>query len=207
MLDVKAAPTSTGMTFESSTTAARAVAGMCGDQQYSMGSFSSASSGGITTPETCGAYIQDFNRNAKIPAAYMSYSKSADKCMWYRECGCLASSSTCPGGDVWVSVALNDIFVTPTNVIATTDPLAAKSAVVVPNTAVPTPAAPAKGECDTSSTNLMQTFQSQCEMSQNVTFARLVAGIVLAAVLFVVGGIFGYAYWLDREEILKVTTG
>ncbi len=149
MLDVRAAPTSTGMTFESSTTAARAVAGMCGDQQYSMGSLSSASSAGVTTPETCGAYVQDFNKNARSTAVYMSYSKSADKCMWFRECGCLASSSICPGGDVWVSVALSDIFVTPTNVIATTDALAPKSAAVVPNTAVPTPAAPSQGESAT----------------------------------------------------------
>ncbi len=104
-----------------------------------------------------------------------------------------------------MSVALSDVFVTPTNVIETADPVAARSATVVPNTSIPTPAADAKGECDTTSTNLMQTFQSQCAMSQTVAFARLVAGIVLGAVLLVVGGIFGYAYWLDRDEIIKLS--
>ncbi len=107
---------------------------------------------------------------------------------------------------MWVSVSLSDVFVTPNDVIQTAAPIAAKSATVVPNSAAPTPSAPSKGECDTTSTNLMQTFQSQCAMSQSVTFARMVAGIVLAAVLLVVGGIFGYAYWLDREDIIKVST-
>ena len=206
MLDVKQVENTSPVKFESSNTANRAVSGMCGQQQYSKGTLSTASSAGITTPETCAAYIQDLNKNLKNPAVYMSYSRSEDKCMWFADCSCLASSSTCPGGDQWVSVSLSDVFVTPQNVIQVTAPEAAKSALVTPDPSAPTQAPTNKGECDTSSTNLMQTFQSQCAMSQNVTFARMVAAIVLGAVLVVVGGLFGYAYWLDREEVMKLTS-
>ena len=206
MLEVKEGPGATGMGFESPMTASRAVSGVCGDKQYSMGTLSSASAAGVTTPETCAAYVVDFNKNSKSPAAYISYSKSADKCVWFRECGCLASSSTCSGGDIWISVSLSDVFVTPVDVIQTAPPVAAKPATVVPDTSAPAPAVQNKGECDPTATNLMQTFQSQCAMSQSVTFARMVAGIVIAAVILVVGGIFGYAYWLDRDDMMKVSS-
>jgi hypothetical protein len=189
--------------FDSPTTAKRAVPGMCGSAENSIATMSSASDSGITSVETCAAYAKDLNNEKpSFKAVYISYTKQGNKCGWFTDCGCLAASSTCSGGDQWMSVSIRDVFTEPGPVIFTVEQSTAARSAQIPSNAT-TAASPAGSdsiECDESSTDLMKTFQTQCAMTQSITFTRMVAGIIVAIVFVVVGGIFGFAYWLDGKE-------
>jgi hypothetical protein len=190
----------TGM-FDSATTAKRAVPGMCGSGENSIATMGSASDAGITSVETCAAYARDLNENgAKFKAAYISYTKSGNKCAWFSECGCLAASSTCSGGDLWVSVSIRDVFVDPGPSIMTVQQTVSPKSAQIPSNAAEGTTTGDRAQCDETSTDLMKTFQTQCQMTQSITFTRMVAGIILGIVLVVVGIIFGFAYWLDGKE-------
>jgi len=189
--------------FDSAQTQKRAVSGMCGSSENSIASMSGASQSGISSAETCAAYAKDLNNSGvRFKAAYISYTKSGDKCAWFTDCGCLASSSTCPGGDQWVSVSVNDVFVdAPVAIVTVEQPSPPNSAQLSSNATAGTFDT---AQCDESSTDLMKTFQTQCAMTQNITLARMVAGIIIAIVLVIVGGVYGVAFWLDGEEQKKL---
>jgi hypothetical protein len=139
---------------------------------------------------------------------YVSFNKETSDCMWFKDCQCLASSSTCLGGDLWRSIAIADLLVAvPNTVLQTTSAPISKSALMNNETPKPTSSHSQNTEaeshdCDTTYSNsLMQSFQTKCEMQQSVWTTRLIAGIVLATVVLFVAGSFGIAFWYDKQEL------
>jgi hypothetical protein len=129
--------------------------------------------------------------------------------MWFANCQCLVTSSTCLGGNKWNSVAIEDIMVASPAVVQTDVADPAGSA-LIKNTDTQTTVAPVamasapiEPECDTSSSDLMQYFQSKCTMSQNMWLTRLVALAIVGGVFLIVISSFGVAYYFDKEEAAK----
>lgn len=183
--------------------AVRSVTGMCSGVQDSLGSIVSSASAGITTLTECAQYGQDSSN-----AVYVSFNSAGGVCAWFADCQCLASSSTCLGGDQWTSIAVADAFL-PAKGPDGTIQLVSQS--VSPESALVTTAAPgsieavASGssyeyECDDSSSDLMQSFQSKCQMDETMSFSRLVAGGALLVVMGVIAVIFGVAYAFDIQD-------
>jgi hypothetical protein len=181
----------------------RSVSGMCSAAQDAVGVLKDANSAGISTLSQCAQFGKDRNSGA----VYVSFSASLGSCMWFKDCQCLASSSTCLGGDQWRSVAIGDLVVsTSSAVIQTTSSPISKSA-IVSNNGKPVNAAQSTSsnsdlDCDTTNSNsLMQSFQTKCEMTQSVWTTRLVAGSTLAVVVLLIAGIFGAAFYFDKQEL------
>jgi hypothetical protein len=178
------------------------VTGMCSRADDGFGRLSPASSSGITELDQCAQYAKE-----NAPAAeYISFSSVQNACIWFTACPCIASGSTCLGGSDWLSIAVSDVIKTSTAVVQTGPPPGALSAIVKQSsessstTASPTDDA----ECDTSSSDLMQYFQSKCAMSDNMWISRIIALSMAVLVLLIFGAGFSVAFWLDREELAKL---
>ena len=182
----------------------RSVMGMCSAAQDALGVLKEAVSAGISTLPQCAQFGKD---KVGAEGVYVSFSKDESTCMWFRDCRCLASSSTCLGGDRWRSVAIQDVIqAAPEMVIQTTSPPSANSALLnEASTVKPIRQAAESSEeldCDTTNSNsLMQSFQTRCQMTQSIWTTRLVAGSTLAFVILVVAGIFGLAFYYDKQEL------
>ena len=186
-----------------SATKDRSVSGMCSAAQDSLGLVKESLSAGISTLAHCAQFGKD---KVGAEGVYVSFSASQETCMWFKDCQCLASSSTCLGGDQWRSVAIQDIIQSsPSTVIQTTSAPISKSAIVndPPTTKKPgTQSSESQLDCDTSSSSgLMQSFQTKCQMNQSVWTSRLIAGSTLAGVVLLVAGIFGLAFYFDKQEL------
>ena len=205
------APVTTSGGSSSSGSIERSVPGLCSAAQDSLGELKSAASSGISTLAQCGQFARD---KGGSEAVYVSFNQVESDCMWFKDCQCLASSATCLGGDQWRSVAIADLLVAvPNTVIQTTSAPISKSALLsngpskMPSSNVESGQADSQ-DCDTTYSNsLMQSFQTKCEMAQNVWTTRLIAGIVLATVVFFVAGSFGVAYWFDQQELQAALAG
>lgn len=183
----------------------RSVSGLCSAAQDSVGVLISAAVAGITTLTQCAQYGR---YSSPTGATYVSFSRTEDKCMWFADCTCLASSSTCLGGDTWASVAISDVIQSTSSAKIQTTPQTSSgnSAMVSGTTGKSTLSDPGsdltdESYCDTSATDLMQHFQSACALSENMWFTRLVAGVVIACTLLVVLTAYGIAYKLDQDEV------
>jgi hypothetical protein len=181
------------------TLADRSVSGLCSAAQDSLGQLTEAKSSGISTLAQCAQFARD---KAGSAAVFVSFDQSS--CMWFADCRCLVTSSVCLGGDQWRSVAISDVISSTSspNVIQTKDAPVSKSALVTDGPTVAPATAEQEAECDsTYSSNLMRTFQSKCEMTQNVWTTRIIAGGTLLGVVLLIAGAFGLAYWFDRQEL------
>ena len=193
----------------STSSTSRSVTGMCSMIQDSIGSVSSAASSGIKSLTECAQFAKD---SSGTKAVYASFSSSVDTCAWFADCQCLASSSTCLGGDSWNSIAVADAFTAvPSDTIQMVPQTnSAESAVVVTDSSVTTTPSsstlapqtefPDEYECDYTSSNLMQSFQSKCEMNETMSFTRLIAALTLLGVLLFVGSCFGLAYYFELQD-------
>jgi hypothetical protein len=180
----------------------RSVSGRCSDSQDAVGSLYSASASGITSLAQCAQHATDISHEAN----YVSFSSIDSECMWFVDCACLASSSTCLGGDTWTSIAISDtIKQVGLETVEKEKPLLPQPRVSVSAestaSSISTVDTGSDITCDTSSSDLMQHFQSACNMSQNIWYTRLVAGIVVLGILAVVGVAQGVAYKLDQDEL------
>jgi hypothetical protein len=183
----------------------RSVTGMCSAAQDSIGVLKDAASTGISTLAHCA----QFGKDRSGDAIFVSFSGVLSTCMWFKDCQCLVSSSTCLGGDQWSSVAITDILggssAISAAVVQTTAAPVAKSAVVVGSKESSTPPAGWSPDCDTVYSNsLMRSFQTKCQMVQSVWATRIIAGSVLAGVILLVGGVFGLAYFFDQQELKEL---
>lgn len=180
----------------------RSVNGLCSASQDAIGILSSCVSSGITTLTQCAQYGKDSSSSA---ANYVSFSASEDKCMWFTDCACLASSSTCLGGNSWNSVAISDVIAAVASpAIQTTAQTSSTRSSLVTETSPTTTTTndltdPAY--CDESTNDLMQHFQSACALSQNIWYTRKMAGFVIAGILAVVIAAYAVAYKLDQDEL------
>lgn len=183
-------------------TAAKGVMGMCSASQDSLGILKSASASGISDITHCAQYAHD----TAPSAVYVSFSASADTCMWFADCQCLASSSTCLGGDQWTSIAISDLIQPIPAAVPTVSGPATKGALVSANFSAGSVVTTVSDEdaCDYSSSSLMQSFQSKCQMNQTMTFLRIVAGGVVLVVLLLVTASFGFAHYLDNLELAAI---
>lgn len=177
----------------------RSVSGLCSDSQDAHGSLSTASASGITSLAQCAQYATDIAPEIN----YVSFSSIDSECRWFADCACLASSSTCLGGDTWTSIAVSDIIkpVSSPSKVQTVPQISARASVGSTASSISTVDTGSDITCDTSSSDLMQHFQSACNMSQNIWYTRLVAGIVVLGILAVVGIAQGVAYKLDQDEL------
>ena len=179
------------------------VQGMCSMAQDSISQLIPASSSGISTISQCAQYAKESTENA----VYVTFSASEDTCMWFTECQCIVTGSTCLGGTAYASAAIIDIIQTSPNVIQTTAAPDSNSAIVVASsetTNTTTQSLSTDPECDTTSSDLMQYFQSKCEMNQNMWASRLVSlGMVVVVLSIFVTG-FCIAFWFDKRERNKV---
>jgi hypothetical protein len=201
MSRARAAPT--GNVGASASTSDRSVTGMCSAEQDSIGSLKEAGSTGISTLAQCAQYAKD----RSVPANFVSFSSSLSTCMWFRDCQCLVSSSTCLGGDQWSSVAIADILVgsVSTSAVVKTKAAPISQSAVVTASKGASSSTSSSGEpedCDTVYSNsLMQSFQTRCQMAQTVWTTRVIAGSTLISVILLVGSMFGLAYFFDRQEL------
>ena len=186
----------------------RSVVGMCSAAQDALGVLRDAVSAGISTLSQCAQFGKD---KVGAEGVYVSFSSNSETCMWFKDCHCLASSSTCLGGDEWRSVAIADVIrAPPVAAIRTTSPPNAHSAIIRdPTTPKPTRQEAESSEetldCDTTTSNsLMQSFQSRCQMTQSIWTTRLVAGSTLAVVVLLVAGMFGLAFYFDKQELANL---
>ena len=189
-------------------TSDRSVTGMCSAAQDSIGSVREAVSAGISTLAQCAQYGKDRSDTAN----FVSFSASLSTCMWFKDCHCLVSSSTCLGGDQWSSVAIIDIVTGSSSsdaVVETTAAPIAKSAVISGPQGSDTQSSSSGNspDCDTVySSSLMQSFQTKCQMDQTVWTTRLIAGSTLVGVILVVASVFGLAYFFDQQELKGLMT-
>ena len=186
----------------------RSVSGMCSGGQDSLGVMSAASVSGITSLSECAQYGKDMTMTSKFVASYVSFSTSENKCMWFADCACLASSSTCLGGDAWTSIAISDVFTKVAAKITTSQQSAPAVTAVLSGASLSAHDERRSSgdvrECDMSSSDLMQHFQSQCAMSESIGFIRMVASLVVVGVLIIIGVVFGFAHWMDKIEMEKL---
>ena len=203
MSKARAAP---GVLGVQSSQADRSVTGMCSAAQDSIGVLREAGSSGISTVPQCAQYGKD--RTSSL-AIFVSFSASLDTCMWFTDCQCLVSSSTCLGGDQWKSVAISDVVGTSStsssSVVETTAAPIATSAIIWNSQDPHSQSAAPSGDfidCDTANSNsLMQSFQTKCQMTQTVWATRMIAGGTLIGIILLVGGVFGLAYYFDKQEL------
>ena len=181
----------------------RSVTGMCSGQQDALGSISPAGASGVSTLTECAQVGKD---SAGTAAVYVSFN--GDICLWFANCQCLASSSTCLGGDQWSSIAIADAFtqaVAPVTPAVVPQAVSAESAVFDGSVATDVSdqidtTETYVYECDDSSSDLMKDFQTKCQMDETMTFTRIVAAVTIVGVLAVVASIFGIAYWFDLQD-------
>ena len=180
----------------------RSVKGMCSSAQDSLGRLVPASQSGISTLMQCAQYGKEHSGKA----VFVTFSRSENSCMWFSDCECLVTSSACLGGDQWASIAIEDTIQNKASSVQTTDAPKANSAVIKESATTAarqpqTAAAESTAECDKTSTDLMQFFQSKCEMSHNIWVSRLTAIAILGVFLVILGSSFGVAYHLDNQEL------
>ena len=187
----------------------RSVKGMCSSAQDSLGRLVPASTSGISTLVQCAQYGKEHSDKA----VFVTFSRQDNSCMWFSDCECLVTSSACLGGDQWSSIAIEDTIVVSKGSVQTTDAPSANSAVIKQGSTTPAPiaattahvaSAEATAECDNTSTDLMQFFQSKCEMSNNMWMSRLTALAILGVFLVVLGSSFGVAYYFDNQELAAI---
>lgn len=181
----------------------RSVAGMCSAAQDALGRVASASASGISTLGHCAQFAKD----KSALAVYVSFNKDTDECMWFSGCQCLASSSTCLGGEQWRSVAITDLIAPGSKAVVQTTASPVGDSAVVAGSATHAAAAEtaAEPDCDHSDSNgLMQTFQTKCEMNQTMWLTRLIAGGVMSFVILFIAGSFGLAYYYDTVEMASL---
>ena len=179
------------------------VAGMCSKADDGIGKLFPASSSGISELNQCAQYVKEHETRAK----YVTFSSVQNSCIWFESCPCLSSGSTCLGGDDWSSVAIADIIQTSQAVVQTVPPPGSNSAIAKLNTDSTSSGSSSTNEeaqCDTSSSDLMQYFQSKCAMSDNMWISRIIALSMAVVVLLIFGAGFSVAFWLDREELAKL---
>lgn len=179
------------------------VMGLCSAAQDSIGSLENASSSGLSDINHCAQYAHD----SAPSAVYVSFSSSTDTCLWFSTCQCLASSSTCLGGDRWSSVAINDLIQPSNSAVVVTVSGPSSQAALVPSISKSSSNPRQSSEdvpCDYSSSTLMQSFQSKCQMKETMTFQRIVAGSVLLLVVILVAASFGVAHYFDSVELAAI---
>ena len=176
------------------------VMGMCSASQDSLGSLQKASSSGITDIVHCAQYAHD----TAPSSVYVSFSASSESCLWFANCQCLASSSTCLGGEEWASVAIADVIKPVSSAVVTmSGPSSKGSLVIFSASTTAQPGSIIDAPCDYSSSSLMQSFQTKCQMHQTVNFQRLVAGGVVLVVALLVAASFAAARFFDAKELKK----
>lgn len=180
------------------------VMGLCSAAQDSIGSLESASSSGLSDINHCAQYAHD----SAPSAVYVSFSSSTDTCLWFSNCQCLASSSTCLGGDRWTSVAISDSIQPSNAAVVVTVGGPSSQAALVPSISKSSSTRQSTPDddvpCDYSSSSLMQSFQSKCQMKQTMTFQRIVAGSVILLIVILVSASFGVAHYFDSVELAAI---